>query len=312
MLGADVVDFPKLEFAYDSYPAECRGELYGHGFSLYCTLPDTPIDRNRAFRRALAGEFQLVVFADITSAFGSFVQLAPMLTDRARLAVLDGADRAVPYPYAGMWWRKREWWALPRAHPRALYFKRELSGLTGMYRAYLMLPPRLAARLPSVKQMREIAFSLPEDKIVRESPRKKQLLATHCVDPEVARRCGIETSYAFTAESAYYADLQASRYGVTTKRAGWDCLRHYEFAANGCVPCFRDLDRKPERSAPHGLNETNCIGYHNAEELLRRLDTVDDASYRTLQEGAISWAHANTTRVRALQFLRVCGIDLDG
>lgn len=307
LLGADVVDFPKAEFLYDSYPLERREALYGRGFSLYGLLPDTPVDRDRAIERARGGEFDLVVFADIWSTFERFAELARSLSG-VPMAVLDGADRQEPYPYAGLWWRKPAWWLLPRAHTRAAYFKRELTPLTGWFRSYLLLPPMLAARLPSIRRMREISFSIPAEKLLSEPyPAKQRLLASHVVDPEVASRLGVGTSYAFSDEAAYYADLRASRFGVTVKRAGWDCLRHYEQAANGCVPCFRDLDRKPPRCAPHGLDDTNCLRYSDFDELMRRVEAIDDARYDSLRQGALAWARASTTVRRAEQFLANCG-----
>ena len=225
------------------------------------------------------------------------------------MVVLDGADRQEPYPYAGEWWRKRAWWMLPRAHTRALYFKREITPLTGWFRSFLLLPPVLASRLPSIRAMREISFSIPAEKVLREVPTdKRRLLASHVVDPEVAERLGVGTSYAFEQESDYYADLQAARFGITGKRAGWDCLRHYELAANGCVPCFRSLEKKPARCAPHGLDDTNCVPYHDYDELMRAIESIDEASYRSLQQGALDWAHANTTVRRAARFLTECGV----
>jgi hypothetical protein len=309
ILGAEVIDYPKRDFLYDNYPVERRGKLYGRGFSLYALLADLPVDRVRLFERAINGEFDLVVFASIWGTFGVFTQLAPALRGHTPIAVLDGADRIEPYPYAGLWWRKRVWWMLPRAHRRAIYFKREITPWTGTFRAYLALPPMLASRLPSIRNMHEIAFSFPEEKIVREPPAKDRLIASHVVDAEVADRVGAATTYPFADEREYYADLQRSRFGVTTKRAGWDCLRHYEQAANGCVPCFRDLDRKPPRCAPHGLDETNCVIYHNADELLARLEHIDEHTYHKLQDGALAWARANTTRRRAERFLLACGLD---
>jgi hypothetical protein len=308
LLGAEVVDFPKAEFLYDTYPSERRRALYGNGFSLYGLLPDIDVDRSGAIERAVAGEFDLVVFADIWGGFELFAELADRLRGR-RVAVLDGADRQEPYPYAGLWWRRPARWTLPRAHKRALYFKRELTPLTGWYRSFLLLPPVLAARLPSIRQMREIAFSFPAQKIVNEPPTaKRRLLASHVVDGEVARRLGVGTSYAFDDEADYYADLRSARFGITTKRAGWDCLRHYEQAANGCVPCFRDLQRKPPRCAPHGLNSSNCVSYRSVDELLSRLERLDEQSYHILREGALAWARANATVRRAGQFLAQCGL----
>jgi hypothetical protein len=311
-LGGDVVDYPKIEFAYDSYPAEQRRDLYGHGFTIYGLLPDIWVDRRRVFDRAIDGEFDLIVFSDIWGMFGTFMQLVPELPPGTVVAVVDGADRVEPYPYAGRWWRRRLWWTLPRAHTRGIYFKRELSPWTGTFRAYLTLPPGVAAHLPSIRKMREISFSIPAAKVVSGPPAvKERLLASHVVDPAVAAALGVSTSYAFDDESEYYADLQISRFGVTTRRAGWDCLRHYEQAANGCVPCFRDLDSKPPRCAPHGLDEENCIVYHDADELFRTLDSISDDRYQKLRDGALRWARANTTVVRARTFLSECGISID-
>jgi hypothetical protein len=307
LLGAEVVDFPKPEYLYDSYPRERRGELYGHGFSLYSLLADVPVDRDGALARAQAGEFDLVVFADIWSTFERFAELAPSLRG-VPLAVLDGADRQEPYPYAGLWWRKPAWWTLPRAHTRAVYFKRELTPVTGWFRSFLLVPPRLASHLPSIRAMREISFSIPVQKLLSgPGPAKQRLFASHVVDPEVAARLGVGTSYAFSDEAAYYADLQSSRFGITVKRAGWDCMRHYEQAANGCVPCFRDRDRKPPRCAPHGLDDSNSVCYRDFDELMRRIESIDEARYSALRDGALAWARANTTVRRAEQFLTDCG-----
>ena len=30
------------------------------------------------------------------------------------------------------------------------------------------------------------------------------------------------------------------------KKSGWDCMRHYEILANGCVPVFLDINNCPE------------------------------------------------------------------
>jgi hypothetical protein len=307
LLGPDVVDFPKAEFLYDSYPVTRRGDLYGRGFTLYGLLADEPLDRDRALERALDGDYELIVFADIWNTFPRFAEIARSVRG-VPIAVLDGADHQAPYPYAPHWWRKPAWWMLPRAHTRATYFKRELTPITGWFRSYLLLAPTLASRLPSITAMREISFSIPAEKVLRTPPTHKQRwLARHVVDREVAARLGIDTAYAFSDEAAYYADLRSARFGITGKRAGWDCLRHYEQAGNGCVPCFRNLHRKPPRCAPHGLDESNCVCYRDFDDLTRRLEAIDDTRYSALQDGALAWARANTTVRRAEQFLADCG-----
>ena len=95
---------------------------------------------------------------------------------------------------------------------------------------------------------------------------------------------------------------------MTVKRAGWDALRHYEIAANGAVPCFRELDRKPATCAPHGVDRTNCVVYRDAGDLLRQVAAMGDDRYAELQAGALAWARANTTVRRAQEILDAVGV----
>lgn len=310
LFGADVVDFPKSEPMYRTFGPERTARLRGHGFTLYGLLDDIEVDRHAVLERAQQGDFDLVVFSDILRTFGLFTEWGPQLDGVVPMAVVDGADRVEPYPYSGIWWRRRGWWFLPRAHNRAAFFKREITPWTYWFRSYLTLPPPLAKGVGLLRAMRPIAFSVPEEKIVREPPRdKERLLQSHIVDEEVAARVGAQTTYAFANEDEYYADLRAARFGITTKRAGWDCLRHYEIAANGTVPAFRDLEAKPELCAPHGLRDgQNCVSYRSANELLPALESVSEDRYAELQAGALAWARANTTVRRAEEFLAATGL----
>jgi len=97
-----------------------------------------------------------------------------------------------------------------------------------------------------------------------------------------------------------------SKFGITTKRGGWDCLRHYELAANGCVLCFRDLDAKPELCAPHGLSPANCINYQSVNELTAKLNALTDADYARLQKNTYQWIYQNTTKTHAQDFINEC------
>ncbi len=306
LLGADAVDFPKAEYLYETATPGVLGRVRGGGFTLYGLLPDLQVDRDHLLPRALEGEFDLIVFGDIWRTFGLWTEWAPQLRAAGvPMAVLDGADRVEPYPYAGLWWRVRGWWFLPRAHNRAPYFKREITPWTRWFASYLMLPPPLGRRLG----LRSLSFSIPAEKILDSLPAKDQEFARHVVDEEVAGRVGGQTSYAFADEAAYRADLARSRFGITTKRAGWDALRHYEIAASATVPCFRDLDRKPPRCAPFGLLPgVNCLSYRNAEDLLTQVAAVDEERYASLQQGALAWAHANSTAARARELLAACGV----
>lgn len=312
LLGPDVVDHPRMDAMYETMSPSRRRQLYGRGFSLYGSLPDLEVDRLRIEARVADGGFDAVIFSDIHRTFGRFIELLPIL-GRTKVAVLDGADSPAMYPYSGQYWRRPERWFLPRAHHRFLYFKREWTTETLRSRYYRLAPAAMLERMPAPENLRQIAFSFPDEKILDPAipALKKTLFPCHIVDPDVrARVAGASTSYAFDSEAAYYADLQGARFGITTKRRGWDCLRHYELAANGAVPCFRDLAHKPFTCAPHGLSEENCVSYTSADELLARVEAMSETEYQSKRRGALEWAQRSSTRSRARQVLDALGFHL--
>jgi hypothetical protein len=298
LLGPDVVDFPRCDVLYRDASGALAGRAHGRGFTLYGLLDDIPVDRYDVVGKVERGYYDLVVISSIHRQFGWFLQLRPWLR-RDRTIILDGEDHGAIYPYRGSYWRAAGHRRLAPAHTRYPYYKREWTPETVRYRWYTLVPEWAAARLPAPRGLRRVAFSVPAEKIVAAPPPKHKEFPRHVVDPEVAAATGATTGYAFAEEAAYYADLRATRWGITTKRAGWDCIRHYEIAANGAVPCFRDLDRKPDTCAPHGLDASNAVGYRDWADLRSRLARVDDARYAELQAGALAWARRNTTVARA-------------
>ena len=73
-------------------------------------------------------------------------------------------------------------------------------------------------------------------------------------------------TYIYNNEKDYYADYNQARFGVTLKKAGWDCMRHYEILANGCIPYFLDVEKCPVNTMTHFpkslCNETNSNSQH--------------------------------------------------
>ena len=62
------------------------------------------------------------------------------------------------------------------------------------------------------------------------------------------------------------------------KKGGWDCMRHYEIMANGCLPLFVDFDNCPDttmtsldrdlmRRCNNAINDYSAIPYLRAEVL---------------------------------------------
>lgn len=97
------------------------------------------------------------------------------------------------------------------------YFKRELSAPT-------------AGVLP-------IGFGFPAEKM--SAPMPKTRAVAHC-DPRD------RSTYIYQTEADYYRGYAESLFGITMCKAGWDCMRHYEIMAAGCLPWFVDIDLCPE------------------------------------------------------------------
>jgi hypothetical protein len=52
-------------------------------------------------------------------------------------------------------------------------------------------------------------------------------------------------TYIYDNQEKYYQMYQESKFGITHKKYGWECLRHYEILANNCIPLFKDLEKCP-------------------------------------------------------------------
>ena len=100
-----------------------------------------------------------------------------------------------------------------------LYFKREL----------LSKNPKI---LP-------ISFAIPKFKILKEINYNPQNILAPLIP-------GRLSTYIYDNENSYYEMYQKSIFALTYKKAGWDCLRHYEILMNGCIPLFLDIKNCPK------------------------------------------------------------------
>jgi small nuclear ribonucleoprotein (snRNP)-like protein len=108
-----------------------------------------------------------------------------------------------------------------RYYDKGIYHKREL-----IYEISEILQP--------------INFCIPKELIVDKMPNKVKDYA-HIIPGDLS-------TYIYDNQQAYYEDYQQSYYGVTFKKGGWDCLRHYEILMNGCIPFFPGLDECPSNT----------------------------------------------------------------
>lgn len=91
-----------------------------------------------------------------------------------------------------------------------------------------------------------VQFGIPDEWVKDEVPEKTQVVVNDTMSFQVK-------SYRFgpLEEAEYHDYLAASMFGDTRKKGGWDCLRHYELMANGCLPIFWKLEEWPATLLRH-------------------------------------------------------------
>jgi hypothetical protein len=86
-----------------------------------------------------------------------------------------------------------------------------------------------------------ITFSIPKHKIIDDT--KFKLLTKKKVLSDLIP--GNLSTYIYQNETDYFNEYQISFFALTTKKGGWDCMRHYEILANGCIPYFPKIEECP-------------------------------------------------------------------
>ena len=117
-----------------------------------------------------------------------------------------------------------------------LYFKREL--------------------IHTHERIHPISFAIPTQKVDFNKNKTKDIAFISPLNKQ---------TYIYTNEKDYYNDYKEARFGVTIRKSGWDCMRHYEILANGCIPYFLYIEQCPPTILTRFPKElcSEAIGYHN-------------------------------------------------
>jgi len=139
-----------------------------------------------------------------------------------------------------------------------------------------------------------IAFSFPEEKNVLEIPKKEKLLSS--LIP------GNLNTYVYNNETDYYNEYKKSMFGITCLKSGWDCMRHYELMANGCIPYFLDIQECPKNTMSLLPKKLFVEGNNLFSKLQKKTSINDDdiQEYNILAKKMIDFTKNNlTTKVMA-------------
>lgn len=147
-------------------------------------------------------------------------------------------------------------------------------------------------------RIHSINYSIPEVKIIDHVPKKTKWFAT--VVP------GDLSTYIFDDESGYYKDYQNSVFAHTKKKAGWDCMRHYEILANGCIPIFENINEIPDGTMQTFPKNELKQFYKNIDSLVNAGDP-NHPDIRNFIRYLIEYTKYNLTTVsETKRFLSIC------
>lgn len=256
----------RLDFLFDDYGN--KENLYGKGFTLYGKLSQNSkknitVLSSQQIKDSI-NDYDQIIFTSIQRK----VKNSPVKEDLfwsihknlklKNIIVVDGEDNL-----------KID----QNIADKSLYFKREL------------IKKNISIAKP-------ISFSFPKYEItksVKTTNEKSQLLAP--MDPRYLN------SYIFD-EKSYFDQYARSLFGVTIKKAGWDCMRHYEILSQNTLLYFPGIIEKPELTMsefPLDLQlETNSL----FESLLTGDSNIDSVEKIRLRYYTKNYALRSIKRVK--------------
>lgn len=248
ILGDNCVDYPEKKVLYHDWSDTTKSELHGRGFSLYKEkLLNITQDRSKIDYSS----FDFVLFGTLGQ-YDGYPDYQEILKyyKPSQIWYLDGHDLYGSAPIIKNFNEENI-----IANQKKNCFKRELIFLEdSVYPTGFGLPEY---------QIKPIDFSIKNKLLPKTTPN----VAIFGNNAEM----GTRHHHVFTEEEPYYLDMQQSWFGLTCKKGGWDCLRHYEIMAAGALLLFRDYNKKPNTCSPQNLP---CFFYNSPDELNTLITTL--------------------------------------
>jgi len=289
LLGDDCVDYPRKRIMYHDFSVSPKDQLHGRGF----TLLTTPIeDIPDVLRNISTGSnFDAVIYGD-GHIYGEVANDSRINSlANGNYWVLDGHDL---YGGAPIKIQHNGEEVIGVQFDRC--FKREL--VTGIDESRKIFPTGFG--IPE-ERIRPISFEIKDQLYQKTVP-------DHAIFREIGDLGGGFSHHKFTDENEYYMDLSRSWFGLSSKKGGWDTLRHYEIIAAGALLLFRDYNQKPEYCSPMNLP---AVSYSSPEELNSTMNNlvVDGKptdEYIKLLDSQRKWlVDEATTKARAQYILNI-------
>jgi len=124
---------------------------------------------------------------------------------------------------------------------------------------------------------------------------------------------GNKSTYVYNSELSYQLQYAQSYYGLTKRKSGWDCLRHYEILGSGAVPYFEGIEKllatpKVMYAFPKKLvSEAMMLGKG------KNISNIDKQAYCNIRDKLVEYTKTNlTTSALAgyvVRHLKAIGVD---
>ena len=148
--------------------------------------------------------------------------------------------------------------------------------------------------------MYSIGFSIPKEKVCNDYIQKTKILS-NLIPGELK-------TYIYNTEKEYYNEYNQSYFAITKSKAGWDCMRHYEILANGCVPYFIDIENCPKNTMtllPKNLLMEGNKLYTNTfkNKKINELNEGDIQEYNILRDKLIEHTKNHLTTDKMAEYI---------
>ncbi len=282
LLGDNLIEIPKKNILYGDFNEVKKEDLHGRGFTLLNDKFKDSIDRTDL------KNIDFVIYGS-GHAYGEecFLEKYDSLA-KYNSWILDGHDL---YGKAKKMKKYRREYIIDNQFEYS--FKREL-----IFEKEHVYPTGFG--VPE-SVIREVNFSKKTKLFQKTAP-------MHALFKKQTDLGGTRNHHIFNSEIDYYNDISNSWFGITSKKGGWDALRHYEIIAAGALLLFRDYNKKPKLCSPQDLP---CFSYSTKKELLSLIDTLvinnkPSIKYEEMLEKQRNWLVENgTTIARAKKIIKV-------
>ena len=155
-----------------------------------------------------------------------------------------------------------------------------------------------------------IHFSIPEEKVIPKVSFEELKAVKKKWLSDIIPNFDGHKGYKYMTEDDYYQNYKEAWFAVTCKKAGYDCLRHYEILANGCLPVFPDLEHCPMNTMtlfPRFMVKTATALFfeYNSSPIVALDDSVIE-KFVNLINGLLQYTIQHLTTKRTASYIFDC------